>query len=499
MTEQLLTSARAAENELVVRLHSGQIVFALLVALIAALSWLYLATERVVAVTVSGQALSFRTHQQTIGALFAENGLRLSETDLVTPPLDTLLAQASDIRIWLAQPVDVVADGRVLRAMTHSGSVADVLDEIGIRLAREDRIWFADDELSVNTLLAQLQPTPLDAQRAREPIQFSVQRALPVHISDDGVASTIYTFAPTVGELLRANDIRIHSNDRISPALQQPISPGLHVLIERSKPLTILADGKTMPAHTREPNIVRALAAAGVRLQGKDYTNPPATGPVLDNMTVQVVRVREVVVEEARAIPFAKTLQADDNLDIDQQRLAQRGQNGEHRKQIRVVYENGQEIKRIVEKEWDARAPTTQITAFGRKLTLRELMTPNGPIQYWRVARMYATSYSPIRSGTSPSKSWFGHTSSGLSAGKGIIAVDKSVVPWLARLYVPGYGIGIAGDTGGNVRGKLIDLGFADDNYESWHDWVDVYWLWPPPDPQTIRWILPNTPTYPDR
>jgi len=33
---------------------------------------------------------------------------------------------------------------------------------------------------------------------------------------------------------------------------------------------------------------------------------------------------------------------------------------------------------------------------------------------------------------------------------------------------VPGYGTGLAGDTGGGVRGKWVDLGYDDENLVAW-------------------------------
>ena len=51
----------------------------------------------------------------------------------------------------------------------------------------------------------------------------------------------------------------------------------------------------------------------------------------------------------------------------------------------------------------------------------------------------------------------------------------------------------------GGVKGKFVDLGFDQDNYESWHWWTDVYILTPVPPRDEIRWVLPDWPRYPDR
>jgi 3D (Asp-Asp-Asp) domain-containing protein len=53
-----------------------------------------------------------------------------------------------------------------------------------------------------------------------------------------------------------------------------------------------------------------------------------------------------------------------------------------------------------------------------------------------------------------------GRTATGLPTGWGVVAVDPSVIPLGTRLAIPGYGQGVAADTGGNVRGNTIDLWF---------------------------------------
>lgn len=51
-----------------------------------------------------------------------------------------------------------------------------------------------------------------------------------------------------------------------------------------------------------------------------------------------------------------------------------------------------------------------------------------------------------------------GTTATGIPTGPGVIAVDPNVIPLGTRLYVPGYGEGIAADTGGVVKGNYIDV-----------------------------------------
>jgi 3D (Asp-Asp-Asp) domain-containing protein len=53
-----------------------------------------------------------------------------------------------------------------------------------------------------------------------------------------------------------------------------------------------------------------------------------------------------------------------------------------------------------------------------------------------------------------------GHTATGLPVGWGVVAVDPNVIPLGTKLTIPGYGEGVAADTGSAVRGNDIDLWF---------------------------------------
>ncbi len=53
---------------------------------------------------------------------------------------------------------------------------------------------------------------------------------------------------------------------------------------------------------------------------------------------------------------------------------------------------------------------------------------------------------------------------SGLPLEHGIVAIDPSVIPMGSALSIPGYGDGIAADTGNAIKGNRIDLCFATHN-----------------------------------
>ena len=74
---------------------------------------------------------------------------------------------------------------------------------------------------------------------------------------------------------------------------------------------------------------------------------------------------------------------------------------------------------------------------------------PSAPIAGGRAMTVTATGYALP-----------GTTATGVPVGWGVVAVDPSVIPLGTRMTIPGYGEGIAADTGGAVVGAKIDLWF---------------------------------------
>ena len=61
-----------------------------------------------------------------------------------------------------------------------------------------------------------------------------------------------------------------------------------------------------------------------------------------------------------------------------------------------------------------------------------------------------------------------GRTATGMPVGQGVVAVDPSVIPLGTRMYVPGYGNGVAADVGGGIKGDTIDLWMTPSQCAAW-------------------------------
>jgi 3D (Asp-Asp-Asp) domain-containing protein len=70
------------------------------------------------------------------------------------------------------------------------------------------------------------------------------------------------------------------------------------------------------------------------------------------------------------------------------------------------------------------------------------------------VYTMEATAYTAWTATSNPT----GRTASGTPAGYGVVAVDPRIIRLGSHVFVPGYGLAIASDTGGAIVGNRIDL-----------------------------------------
>jgi uncharacterized protein YabE (DUF348 family) len=470
----------------------------------------YKLTGQPVTLVVNAQSVQIRTHRLHVASVLREAGLLLRSKDLVWPPVTDGIAPDDTIVVTLARPIIVEADGQTYRGLTHASQIPKIISEIGLALNGYDEVW-VDGHLwdraskvpppaqlvaAADNLTLPLTGGRLDLERQRPAlVRIVVRRAIPIELHiQDGPPSTFYTTRHTVGEALLDQGLILYLGDRVTPSLGAQLSPGMRVFVERSTPVSISADGRTLKTRTRRDRVGEVLAQEGVALMGQDYVLPAGGTPLEADLNITVVRVREALEIEQDIIPFESQWVPDPELEIDTSLLRQPGAVGANKRRYQVRYEDGQMLWRVLEDEWSDSEPVTKIIAYGTKIVPGMVQSDEGELPYWRNIRMLATTYSAATSGKAPDDPAYGITRSGLQAGYGVVAVDPSVVPLGTRLFVPGYGVAVAGDTGGAILGKHIDLGFDEDEPPLWYYWTDVYILGDPPPADKIRYVLPQWP-----
>jgi uncharacterized protein YabE (DUF348 family) len=477
-------------NARVEPIHISQslLAFAALILIVSTLAASYLATLTPITLVVDGQSQQLDTHQGIVATLLMDIGLTPHPEDIVAPALDTPIEPGLIVEVRRAHPVYISADGHNVMLRTQATTLEAVLQEARLSVLPYDEVE-VEGELSPPGRSIEHSPAGLAKVLRRspdalnlEPVHITVHRAVPFTLHEDSLVTTLYTTASTVGEALRRAGLTLYLADGVEPGLGERMSAGLDVHVERSTPVTVQVDGRTLRARTHRELVSNVLSDLGVVLIGQDYAMPAVDAPLSEDAAIQVTRVTERFLTVQEPIPFQTAWQPDPDLEIDHQRVLQEGARGILEKRIRVRYEDGNEISRVVDSQYVAIPPTTKILGYGTQIVVRTVDTPSGPVEYWRTIRMLATSYSASTAGTSPTSPWYGRTATGMRMRHGIVAVDPRLINLRSQVYVPDYGVGIAGDTGGAIKGKRIDLGYDDDNLVLWYRWADVYLLTPVPD-----------------
>jgi 3D (Asp-Asp-Asp) domain-containing protein len=177
----------------------------------------------------------------------------------------------------------------------------------------------------------------------------------------------------------------------------------------------------------------------------------------------------EQISTNVQAVKYLKKTVTDPSLAEGETKIIQNGLEGKKIFQTKVVYHNG----RVYSTETilvESVIPTEEIVAIPpAEYTIDTIY---GTLKYSQKLNVWATSYDANCPGCNKT------TATGLTAGYGVIAVDPKVIKLGSKVYIPGYGIAVAGDTGGQIKGAKIDLGFDDVSTGWWSArFTDIYLL----------------------
>ncbi len=301
------------------------------------------------------------------------------------------------------------------------------------------------------------------------PVRFTLhQGSLP---------SNVFSTRPTVGSALSALGADFSRHDLVWPPPETSLTAGLHVFVQRAKAVTLSVGGdEPARVHTHADTVGDLLAERGIELSKDDSVAPALSTPMRDGLVISVTVVREITEFEDTAIPFGTIYRDDPSYLEGEYILVQEGEDGFVRREYSVVYENGEEVSWELLSEMVV-APTYRIVAQGTAVVAAAVAAPvatpvappDSDPQCARTLTVWATWY------TASSAGGAGVTATGTTVQKGTVAVDPSVIPLGTRMYIPGYGYGVAEDTGSAIIGNIIDLGYGPGDVMDWRSgWAEI-------------------------
>lgn len=225
------------------------------------------------------------------------------------------------------------------------------------------------------------------------------------------------------------------------------------------KDITITVNGKSIQHKTIRNSVSDMLRGWDVTLDEKDVVTPGEDAVLKDGTDVDI-RLFEVTKETVKEETDFKTKKEyTSDLFEGKSKVVQEGVKGEDKVTYKITSLGGEIQTREELKRETVKKPVTEIVAEGTAIAY------NGE-KYSRKITVSSTAYC-LR----------GRTATGTSVHYGTIAVDPRVIPLGSYGYVPGYGEVHAEDTGGAIKGKIIDLWFPSNGQcRSWgRRTVDIY------------------------
>lgn len=169
-----------------------------------------------VEVTQDGVPMQVRTWDGTVGDVLKDQGIRVSERDLVAPGLAAEVTDGQQISIRYGRELRLTVDGQSEAFWTTALTLDEALSERSIR-----------DESILST--------SRNAKIGRDGLTVDIKTAEKVVLVVGGESREIITPAATVGDLLNEAQVQVTPEDRVEPGLDTPITEDLTITVTKNE------------------------------------------------------------------------------------------------------------------------------------------------------------------------------------------------------------------------------------------------------------------------
>ena len=336
--------------------------------------------------------------------------------------------------------VTLTLDGKRQVIETHSSTIQDILDDLEITVGSKDYVF-----PSLNT-------------KVKDDLEVVWKKAKQVELQKDDEKKTVWTTVDTVKEFLEEQKISLNEHDQISQQIDSRIEHNMDIVVHTAFPVTLVDAGKKKKVWSTSTTVADFLKQQEISLAKLDRVEPDLKEEVKEDAVVDITRIEKVTDVVEQPINYAVVTQKDNSLPEGTEEVVKEGKNGLISKKFEVTIENGKETSRKLLSEKTLTEKQDKVVSVGTKTDTVQQLASRGEESGTEV-HVNSTAYTASCNGCS------GHTATGIdlkaNPNAKVIAVDPSFIPLGTKVYVEGYGYAVAADTGGNVKGKKIDVFFA--------------------------------------
>src|SRR5690625_2485572 len=252
-------------------------------------------------------------------AVKSKRGYSILTAVMVTLFSAWVVFDATKVRVVLA------ADGEVQTVKAHMSTVADLLDEAGIKVGEHDYLSHNEDTKLTDGMEIQYKPA--------EEVMLIV----------DGEAKKHHTIADTVGDFLNEEGIELTEHDLVSHNVTNAIQPNMEITVDFAFEINVVDGGEADSFWTTEKSVEEFLQHNEIELNKLDKIKPKLDKTIERDTKITITRITEEEETVEEKVKFKTEEEKDSSLEKGKKKVIQKGKDGLAKVTYKITKENGKE------------------------------------------------------------------------------------------------------------------------------------------------------------